>query len=67
MCQEGKMMCIKRMPKELRSIAGAKELHLDNFWKDLEKDHTFIPLMKTDPGLVVPESMTQKRNQKKLS
>merc|ERR1712008_491567 len=43
-------------------IAGAGELHLEIFLKDLEEDHAQIPIKKSDPVVSYRETVTEESN-----
>ncbi|GFS66018.1 hypothetical protein TNIN_245601 [Trichonephila inaurata madagascariensis] len=50
------IQCVTEEPDEYID-ADTEELHLENCLKDEKEDKTCIPLKKTDPIVVVPESV----------
>ncbi|GFS41781.1 translation elongation factor 2 [Trichonephila inaurata madagascariensis] len=50
------IQCITEEPGKY-IVAGTEELHLEICLKDLEENHTCIPLKKNDPIVVIPERM----------
>ncbi|GFY52614.1 translation elongation factor 2 [Trichonephila inaurata madagascariensis] len=50
------IQCITEEPGEY-IVAGTEELYLEFCLKDLEENHAYVPLRKTEPAVVVPESM----------
>jgi len=48
-------------------VAGAGELHLEIFLKDLEEDHACIPLKKSEPVVSYRETVTAESSQTCLS